>query len=200
MRTLNVLAICLITAAGFLAGSLTAGQLDTFDTGGAKLPAPFIMGNSEQVETYENVSDAATSADVVALGVVIALNEGRLVGSLESDDDHEIVAVAVVAVTDSVKGTQIGETVTVRLPGWHIQSGLRIMMDGSLPLWEGDEALFFLRGIDDADADYRLITSGAAIHAQRVSDTTSDEVWITSLQGLPIGDVIEAAREAVADS
>jgi hypothetical protein len=145
--------------------------------------APYAFGFGEQVERYDSLADAVESSDLVVSGRVAALEEGRIVGASEWVDDQEVVAVAVFSVTEELAGRKVPAVVRVRIPGWQVQSGLRVMMNHDVPLEAGDEAILLLRSIDDPDADYRLITSAAAIGVGRYENLPPEEEWVTEVYG-----------------
>jgi len=149
----------------------------------ATAPAPVEV--SSDAPRFSSVAELAAASDLVVRAEVRATERGRAFGAPGGTSIESRLVTIVIA--DVLRGTAApGQALLVEEEGW-LDDGTPLVVDGAAPSAEGDDAIWFLADVGDADGPRTVVVNPQGryvVDGGRLQGAKLDDALIASVEAL----------------
>jgi hypothetical protein len=147
---------------------------------------------------FASLDELVAASDAIVVGTVVAVDEGRLVGAPE--EGAVISRVASLRVDTALIG-DVADVVVIEEEGW-LPDGTPLIVNGVAPTAVGDEGVWFLDAIDDAELRGYLVINSQGRYLLDPTDPTGtllggdrNDTLVQTLEQLTLPELIAAIDE-----
>jgi hypothetical protein len=184
-----------IVAAVAIAVAVGAYFLMRDDDAGRRQP---LAVEATSIYDFAALDELVAASDAIVVATVVAVDEGRLVG--EPEEGAVISRVASLRVDTALIG-DVADIVVIEEEGW-LPDGTPLIVNGVAPTAVGDEGVWFLDAIDDAELRGYLVINSQGRYLLDPTDPTGtllggdrDDSLVQTLEQLTLPELIAAIDE-----
>jgi hypothetical protein len=146
-------------------------------------PAPIEVGSDGP--RFASLTELAAASDVVVRAEVRATERGRRFGTPGGTAIES--RLVTIVVSDVLRGEAApGQALLVEEEGW-LGDGTPLVVDGTPPSARGDDAVWFLADLSDADGPHTVVGNAQGrylVDGGRLEGAALDDALIASIEGL----------------
>jgi hypothetical protein len=181
-----------VLAAVAVAVAVAAYFLSRDDDAGRREP---LAVEATSIYDFATLDELVAASDAIVVGTVVAVDEGRLVGA--PAEGAVVSRVASLRVDTALAG-EVADVVVIEEEGW-LPDGTPLIVNGVAPSAAGNEGVWFLDSIDDAELPGYLVINSQGRYLIDPSDPTGplvggdrDDPLVRDLERLTLPELIAA--------